>query len=53
MRAGSINSESSISLPKEVKDLISQFAISRSRHGGRRKPYRVFTEYGAVRVAMS
>jgi hypothetical protein len=36
---------------QEVTILISQFAISRSSHGGRRKPPRVFTEYGAVMAA--
>jgi hypothetical protein len=36
---------------QEFTDLISQFAISSSRHGGRRKPPRVFTEYGAVMAA--
>jgi hypothetical protein len=36
---------------KEYTDLISQFAISSARHGGRRKPPRVFTEYGAVMAA--
>ena len=36
---------------QELKDLISQNAISSSPHGGRRKPPRVFTEYGAVMAA--
>ena len=36
---------------QEFTDLISQFAISSARHGGRRKPPRVFTEYGAVMAA--
>lgn len=36
---------------QEVTNLISQNAISSSRHGGRRKPLRVFTEYGAVMAA--
>ena len=36
---------------QEYTDLISQFAISSTRHGGRRKPPRVFTEYGAVMAA--
>ena len=36
---------------QEFTDLISQIAISSSRHGGRRKPPRVFTEYGAVMAA--
>ena len=36
---------------QEFKDLISQNAISSSRHGGRRKPPRFFTEYGAVMAA--
>ncbi len=36
---------------QEFRDLISQFAISSSLHGGRRKPPRVFTEYGAVMAA--
>jgi hypothetical protein len=31
--------------------LISQFAISSSRHGGRRKPATAFTEHGAVMAA--
>lgn len=34
-----------------LKNLISQNAISSSQHGGRRKPPRVFTEYGAVMAA--
>jgi hypothetical protein len=39
---------------QEVGDLISQFAISSLRpakHGGRRKPPRVFTEHGAIMAA--
>ena len=36
---------------QELTNLISQNAISSSRHGGRRKPPRVFTEYGAVMAA--
>jgi hypothetical protein len=36
---------------QEYTDLISQIAISSVRHGGRRKPPRVFTEYGAVMAA--
>jgi hypothetical protein len=36
---------------QELKNLISQNAISSSRHGGRRKPPRLFTEYGAVMAA--
>ena len=36
---------------QEFKDLISQNAISSSRHGGRRNPPRFFTEYGAVMAA--
>jgi len=39
---------------EEVGDLISQFAISSLRpakHGGRRKPPRVFTEHGAIMAA--
>ena len=36
---------------QEFKDLISQNAISSSLHGGRRKPPRFFTEYGAVMPA--
>ena len=36
---------------QEVTNLISQNAISSSRHGGRRKPPRLFTEYGAVMAA--
>ena len=35
---------------QELKNLMSQNAISSSQHGGRRKPPRVFTEYGAVVV---
>ena len=35
----------------ELRHLISQNAISRSHHGGRRKAPRVFTEYGAVMAA--
>jgi hypothetical protein len=36
---------------QEFTDLISQIAISSPGHGGRRKPPRVFTEYGAVMAA--
>lgn len=36
---------------QEFTGLISQIAISSFRHGGRRKPPRVFTEYGAVMAA--
>ena len=36
---------------QELTNLISQSAISSSRHGGKRKPPRVFTEYGAVMAA--
>ena len=36
---------------QELKNLMSQNAISSSHHGGRRKPPRVFTEYGAVMAA--
>jgi hypothetical protein len=36
---------------QESRDLISQNAISTSLHGGRRKPPRFFTEYGAVMAA--
>jgi hypothetical protein len=36
---------------QEFKNLISQNAISSTRHGGRRKPPRFFTEYGAVMAA--
>ena len=36
---------------QEFKNLISQNAISSSLHGGRRKPPRFFTEYGAVMAA--
>ena len=35
----------------EFTNLISQNAISSSLHGGRRKPPRFFTEYGAVMAA--
>ena len=36
---------------QEFTNLISQNAISSSLHGGRRKPPRFFTEYGAVMAA--
>ncbi len=36
---------------QEFTDLMSQNAISSSLHGGRRKPPRFFTEYGAVMAA--
>lgn len=36
---------------QELKNLMSQNAISSSQHGGRRKPPRLFTEYGAVMAA--
>ena len=36
---------------QEAMNLISQNATSSFRHGGRRKPPRVFTEYGAVMAA--
>lgn len=36
---------------QEFTDLKSQIAISSFRHGGRRKPPRVFTEYGTVMAA--
>ena len=36
---------------QEFKNLKSQNATSSSRHGGRRKPPRAFTEYGAVMAA--
>lgn len=36
---------------QEFSNLISQIAISSSRHGGRRKLPRVFTEHGAVMAA--
>jgi hypothetical protein len=39
---------------QELGNLISQFAISSlrpARHGGRRKPPRVFTEHGAIMAA--
>jgi len=36
---------------QELANLMSQNAISSSRHGGRRKPPRVFTEHGAVMAA--
>lgn len=39
-----------LSLP-ELKILMSQNATSSSQHGGRRKPPRLFTEYGAVMAA--
>ena len=37
--------------PQEVANLIFQFGISSSVHGGRRKPAWVFTEHGAVMAA--
>jgi hypothetical protein len=37
--------------PEEQSNLISQIAISRSGHGGRRKPAAVFTEHGAIMAA--
>jgi hypothetical protein len=36
---------------QELINLKSQFATSSLEHGGRRKPPRVFTEYGAVMAA--
>lgn len=36
---------------QDLANLISQNATSSSLHGGRRKPPRVFTEYGAVMAA--
>ncbi len=36
---------------QELSNLISQNATSSPRHGGRRKPPRVFTEYDAVMAA--
>jgi len=36
---------------QEFANLISQFAISSSRHGGRRKPPRVFTEHGVAMLS--
>lgn len=36
---------------QELRNLISQFAISSSDHGGRRKLPRVFTEHGAIMAA--
>jgi len=36
---------------KEMTDLMSQIAISTSRHGGRRKLPLVFTEHGAIMAA--
>lgn len=36
---------------QELKNLISQNAMSSSQHGGKRKPPRVFTEYGAEMAA--
>jgi hypothetical protein len=36
---------------QDLTNLMSQIATSSSRHGGRRKPPRVFTEYGAVMAA--
>lgn len=35
----------------DLTNLISQIVTSSSRHSGRRKPPRVFTEYGAVMAA--
>ena len=37
--------------PLEVENLIFQFGISSSGHGGRRKPVWAFTEHGAVMAA--
>lgn len=36
---------------EEYSSLISQFAISNSGHGGRRKPATAFTEHGAIMAA--
>ena len=36
---------------QELKNLMSQNATSSPQHGGRRKPLRLFTEYGAVMAA--
>ncbi len=36
---------------QEVANLISQFAISSSRHGGRRRPPYALTEHGAIMAA--
>ncbi len=36
---------------QELRNLMSQNATSSSPHGGRRKPPRLFTEYGAVMAA--
>lgn len=36
---------------QEVRDLMSQFAISSLQHGGRRKHFYAFTEHGAVMLA--
>ena len=36
---------------QELKNLMSQNAISSSQHGGTRNPPRIFTEYGAVMAA--
>ncbi len=36
---------------KEMANLMSQFAISSSQHGGKRKPALVFTEHGAIMAA--
>jgi len=36
---------------EEHENLISQFAISSSGHGGRRKPATAFTEHGAIMTA--
>ena len=38
-------------VPQEVADLKSQFATSRSGHGGRRRRPRAFTEHGAIMLA--
>jgi hypothetical protein len=37
--------------PDDSENLISQFAISSSGHGGRRKPPTVFTAHGAIMAA--
>ncbi len=36
---------------QEVTDLMSQNAISRTQHGGRRKPPRAFTEHGVAMLS--
>jgi hypothetical protein len=36
---------------QELRALISQFAISKTGRGGRRKPARAFTEHGAIMAA--